>query len=131
VHVRNLIRDRIRSIEQLETLLLIRMEPARIWKLKEISDALRCTDSVAESAIATLCRSGLAEPKDSPQGRGHRYAPESAEIDAHVRELADTYQNYRVETLVFISSNAINRVRSQALNTFAEAFRLRGPKKDG
>jgi hypothetical protein len=129
--VRNLIRDRIHSIEQLETLLLLRAEPERSWKSGEIAEALRFTEGAAELALDTLSETELVEAQAHTSPRTFRYAPRTRELSQQVDGLAECYQTFRVETLVLISTNAIHRVRSHALNTFAEAFRLRGPKKDG
>jgi hypothetical protein len=76
--------------------------------------------------VEELQKAGLVELLDGPCVR---YRASSAELDRSVNALVDAYSNARVEILVFISQNAIGRVRKSALTTFAEAFKLQGPKK--
>jgi hypothetical protein len=124
--VRELIRERIQSIEALEAVLALRERRDRAVPFAELAAALRLSPAAVESAIEELGRVHLVRAEGALSAR---YAPESAELDHSVGALVDAYQLFRVETLVFIASNAIGRVRKSALHTFAEAFKLQGKKK--
>lgn len=129
--VRDLIQARVHSIEELETLLLLHGEPVREWSGSEVAAALKVPEAAAEAALDTLAALELLEALSLGASRRYRYAPRTEELAAQVQGLAESYRDFRVETLVLIASQAITRVRKDALATFAEAFRLRGPKKDG
>jgi hypothetical protein len=129
--VRDLIRDRVHSIEDLETLLLLHAEPVREWSAAEVAEELKILEGAADAALSTLAQVGLIRDLSLGAAHKYRYEPEDGELAAQVQLLAESYRDYRVETLVMIASHAIGRVRRDALATFAEAFRLRGSKKDG
>jgi DNA-binding transcriptional regulator GbsR (MarR family) len=125
--VRKLIHERIHSIEALEVLLMLYRQRARAVALDEMVTQLRIGRASVEAAVSELESAGLATRDSVAVG----YRPTPLEIDQAVASLLHTYENFRVETLVLISSNAIKRVRNDALRTFAEAFRLGGKKTDG
>jgi hypothetical protein len=116
--VEALISERLHSIEQLEVLLLLHAYEGRWWTTREISQTLRVTESLVASALSALRERKLARY----EGGRFRYADTH---DEAVSELARCYAEYRVETLVLLSSKALERVRLSAVRTFAEAFRLR------
>lgn len=126
---RGLIEERVGSIEALETLMALYLERDRAVSEVELATRSRLRPEMVSAAIAELLAQRLVVRE--PGADAVRYAPESAELDARVRQLALEYDTHRVELFVFISSGALNRVRRGALHTFSEAFRLRGSKKDG
>lgn len=124
---RDLIIERIHSIEALEVVVALHERKERAVPTRELCATLRISPSSAESALQELCSGGLVvcEPDSA------RYQPSSRELDAAVESLVDAYARHRVETLVLISKNAIGRVRNDALRIFAEAFRVRKGNDDG
>ena len=126
--VQALLRDRIHSVEELETLLLLRSDKVRAWGVAEVASALRIGASAVDVAFANLAARGLCTP--TPSG-ARTYKPESVELEKSVDELAQAYTDQRIEVLVFISQSAISRVRTNALRTFAEAFQIPRGRKDG
>lgn len=122
--VQELIRQRIHSFEELEAIVLLRTDPARLWSVLDVSSRLRIAEQSSQSALTKLVRSGLAHAREDK----YQYASES---DDDVRALSSAYEQYRVEILVLISTQAMNRVRDGALRAFSEAFLLGGPKKNG
>lgn len=126
---RRLIDERVRSIEALEALMALHAERTRALSPAELATRSRLPPQTVGSAIEELVAQRLA--RFDARASTVRYAPESEELDARVAQLAADYESHRVELLVLISSNALNRVRRGALHTFSEAFRLRGSKKDG
>jgi hypothetical protein len=77
-----------------------------------------------EPALTNLVTHGLLE--DS--GGCFRYAPVQSELRDAVAELRMAYETRRGALLVFISQVAISRIRSDAMQTFAETLRV--SKKD-
>lgn len=130
--VLTLMRERVHSIEELELLLLLRAEPTRHFGVGELAAALKVSPEAVSGALARLVSAQLIQRVEtagtSPK---YCYGPENEELARSVDDLALAYDRSRLEMLALIARNAIDRIRTDALKTFAEAFRLRGPKKDG
>jgi hypothetical protein len=109
----------IESLAELEILLLLRQNPARIWTPAEVAKILYTTAEMCASQLADLARRGLLEHSVSPEG-GYQYRPVSPEADRLVGELTTLYQQRRVAVITLIYSKPVNKVQ-----TFADAFRLR------
>jgi DNA-binding GntR family transcriptional regulator len=128
--VRELIRERVCSVEELEILMLLESEPARAWQDAEVATALGASREVVRTALAKLAAAGLVHAEDP--GRGPtRLQPESEALRDAVALLGNLYRTQRIDILVFIAQSAISRVRNQALHTFAQAFRIKKGKPDG
>lgn len=126
--VQDLLIEKVRSIEELEILLWFRLNPAPC-SAATISRELKLATASTADALYRLVNNQMLDVQMAADGTG-QFAP-SAQAVVIVDELARTYQDFRVETLVLISGNAIRRVRHGALKTFSEAFRIRGDKKNG
>lgn len=124
---RDFVIARVRTIESLETLVALHGERPKALTVAELETRVRLAAESVRTAIEDLVSSGLAEH----DGAGVRYHPRDAQLDRLATALADAYKSHRVELMVLISNQALRRVRKGALDTFSEAFRLRGPKKDG
>jgi hypothetical protein len=124
--VRELIRERITSIEALEVLVSLREVGGRAVTLAELAVNVRLAPAAVNTAVDELQKAGLIALLDGPCVR---YQAATLELDRSVTALVDAYAASRVEILVFISQSAIGRVRTSALSTFAEAFKLQGRKK--
>lgn len=81
-----------------------------------------------ESAIVALAERGLLSTGAEP----HQFAYTP---DARTREVVDQivreYRANPVQIMKIMTENAIERVRTAALRTFAECFRIRGPGSRG
>ncbi len=107
----------ISSVAQLETLLLLQMNPGRKWSAEELAHELRIESVGAEKQLGMLVRSGLLR-KDE-EGR-FGYAPANAELHRAVVALAQSYLVRRVTIIAMIFANP-----SENLRAFSDAFRLR------
>ncbi len=126
--VQRLLVERVRSIEELEIVLWFRLHPGPC-NIETIARELKLAKTTTADALVRLVGNQMLEAQPNADGTG-LFAP-AAQAAAVVDELAKTYEDFRVETLVLISGNAIRRVRHGALKTFSEAFRLRGDKNHG
>jgi hypothetical protein len=115
--VRALIARDINSVEQLETLLMLRAEPTRAWTPEEVSAELRTQPHSVALRLDDLVRSRLVE--EAEPGR-FRYAPPKPEVARDVDGLADAYAKRRVSVISAIFSKP-----SEAVRSFSDAFRLR------
>jgi hypothetical protein len=79
----------------------------------------------AEVALRSLAARGLLSSSSGSPKR-FLYAPSSALRDA-LHEIVLEYRANPVQVMSLMTANAIERVRTSALRTFAECFRIRGP----
>jgi DNA-binding IscR family transcriptional regulator len=129
--VQAFLRDHIESYEQLEILLLLWRERVAVWTVEHISARLRIPAPLAAAALASLSASRLVESRDDQPEPGLAYAPATATLDEIVNRLAGAYANKPIEIIKLMSANAIQRVRTAALQAFADAFVLRKGQDDG
>lgn len=85
---------------------------------------------IIEEAIEHLRRRGLVDVPPGAERDSYRYAPYKPELGKVVDALARAYDEDRLGVMNLMNVNAIERVRNQALRTFAEAFVV-GRKKNG
>jgi hypothetical protein len=125
--VRALLQEHIESYEQLETLLLLRRERYEEWTADRLAARLRVRAELVEPALAGLAASGLVDAAGLAPTR-FAYRPASSGLDAAVGRLEREYTERPILIIQLMSANAIDRVRTAALHTFADAFVL--SKKD-
>jgi DNA-binding IclR family transcriptional regulator len=107
----------IRSIAQLEGLLLLRSDPETSWDVAAVAARLYVAESEAGKILKALCEEGLISRRDD----FFRYAP-GAENAALVDRLVLAYARHLIPI-----TNIIHE-RPSRIGEFANAFRL---KKDG
>jgi DNA-binding transcriptional ArsR family regulator len=128
--VRALLRDHIGSFEQLEVLLLLHREADRAWPPDAVAAELSIASPAAQEALESLQRANLLAAAREGESVLFRYALAGARLEAAVQGLARAYHESPVEVVKLMSANTIERVRTSALRTFADAFLL-GKKKHG
>jgi len=127
--VRALLHDHIESYEQLETLLLLRRERHEKWTGDALAARLRVRAELIETALAGLEASGLMAATGAAPAR-FAYRPGSPGLDAAVGRLERMYAERPILIIQLMSANAIERLRTAALHTFADAFVLSKRGKD-
>jgi len=118
--VRRFLLQCIDSVEQLEVLLHLYRTPEQSWSSDAIALALYSNPASIARRLAGLYSHGLLTLTSSS---AYRYQPKTAELDATVSQLAESYRQRRVAVISIIASKPMENVRA-----FSEAFRLR--KKD-
>lgn len=126
--VRELLREHIQSVEQLELLLWLQEGPREPSSVRAAAARLRSSDALAESTLDHLARHGLAAL--SPEPLLACYAPRSEQLAQQVSLLAATNERARAEVLTFLSTCALERVRDAQGRAFAHAYLALGPKKE-
>jgi hypothetical protein len=125
--VRRFVRARIRSVGELEVLLLLHRDPNRWWNADQVNSELRSSLQSALQCLDALLRAGLAEEKDQ-DGRAFRFHRADAEAEAVVPQLAELFRDRMAAIVEIIYSPQRDSIRE-----FADAFRLskKGGKDDG
>jgi hypothetical protein len=122
-HVRNLLSDCIRSISQLEVLLLLLRESSTEWTAERTAAELYIQPQPAAEHLARLHASALIRKVGVDPDR-YQYGPAASERDRAVRDLAQIYSVMRLRV--------INEIMSQpddSIQSFADAFRIRKDKE--
>lgn len=128
---RTLLRDFITSFEMLEIFLLLHANAAHDWSAAEVTARVRIADELVARALESLrARHLIRGSPPLPPGR-FQYAPGNRDLADAADELARDFAERRAAVLSTMSTNAIERLRSGALNAFADAFILGSKRKDG
>jgi hypothetical protein len=114
--VQRFIVEHVNSVEQLETLLLLRSDPQKLWTVDEVSHALYTQSAAAQMRLGDLQARGLlAAHADDRWQYGA-----TGDADELVGRLADLYRDRRVTVITLIYSKP-----QQQVQAFADAFKLR------
>lgn len=132
-NVRALLYDCIESFEQLGILLLLQRRRGDEWAPASVAGELNLDSDVAKKALEHLCRRNLVAARVEGKAAFFRYGPGNPALESAVSGLAEAYQESLLEVMQLMNKNAIERVRTSALRTFADAFLIGGggSKKDG
>jgi len=122
-HVKAFIAEHIRSVVELEALVLLQKHRDRDWTAVEMGKELRIDEQWAAQNIVDLTQRGLAWCSADQPPRC-RYAPKTMELDQAIQELALLYDQRRVSVIQLIYSKPTDPIQS-----FAEAFRFRKGKR--
>ncbi|HUG55267.1 MAG TPA: hypothetical protein VMR21_16790 [Vicinamibacteria bacterium] len=123
--VRTFITDHIRSIEQLEVLLLLQRDPEQWWSADGVAGELRTSRRSAEARLEEMASHNLLDVRTA-EALLFRYHPVTAALDLAVKETAQAYAERRVAVTTFIYSTPTDDIRG-----FADAFRIRKGGQDG
>ena len=132
--VRRLLQEHVESYEQLEILLLLRRLRYEAWTPAALATRLRINEALVVPALASLKAAGLlstdTESGSAAQPPRYAYRPASSGLDATVGILDREYAERPISIIKLMSANSIERVRTAALHTFADAFVLSKKDKD-
>lgn len=87
------------------------------------------TLEVTREALGALSARQLIASTDAPPR--YRYAIDDSEARERVDQVIEAYRAHPLEIMSLLTANAIERVRTAAVTTFAECFRFGGPKSRG
>lgn len=108
----------IRSLEQLEVLLLLRNSPDRSWTSAEVYEVVRSSRSSIEERLESFVQLGFLAKEDGPPAT-FRYGP-TGDLGAAIDETAAAYQKWRVRVIEVIFTPAVDPAQR-----FADAFKVR------
>jgi predicted transcriptional regulator len=122
--------EKIHSIEELEVVLLLHRNQAETWTAQRTALALQIAEANAASALRHLADRGVLEHNEHNEHNGpsFRYAPVTAVLAQSLDELVEVYPSARLETVMWISRCAMDRIRTAHVRAFAQAFLLKPPK---
>lgn len=116
--LRAFVRKHVRTVGELEVLLLLRAHPTRRWTADEVAREQRGNSSAAADYLRHFARAGLAREVDARQ---FQYV-DAADVREMVTQLADAYAERPVSVVDLIYSEPRDQVQ-----LLADAFKI---KKD-
>jgi hypothetical protein len=128
--VRAFLREYIESYEQLEVLLLLQREPSHPWTTDSLGTQLHIAPSALGDALIALRSRRLLESSLKGSEEHYRLVADVAGNETLGR-IATLYTENAVEIIKLMSADSIERIRTAALRTFADAFVFRKDKKNG
>jgi len=125
--VKRFLLENLESYEQLQSLLLIAKAPDKDWTAKSVAETLRLPSASAHSALEHLSRRRLLNGRGEVDAMLFKYHPEHASVVQRLDEICCAQLHV---VLRWMNANALERVRSEAIKTFADAFLMK-KKPDG
>lgn len=125
-----LLRDHLKSFEQLEVLLLLRARSSESLTPEAAASELRLDPERIQDAMSGLETSGLLH-RTTVEPPSYQYRSANMHLEAAVDELVIAYRERRAAVMSQMSTNAIERIRSGSLKAWADAFIIRRRKDDG
>jgi hypothetical protein len=110
----------IRSLEQLEILMLVWSHPEQDWTAESVYNIVRSSRSSVGERLEELHGQGLLSLNRSSTPISYRFAPNPPELVEIVAALAHEYKERRVKVVEIIYAP-----RTEPLKGFADAFKLR------
>jgi predicted transcriptional regulator len=129
--VQMLLHAHIESYEQLEMLLLMRGNTATPWTQDALSERLHMALSLVQAALEGLKSAGFVEGRVDGGAKHYSYLGQSEGMEATLSRLAAAYRENPIPIVKVMSANSLERLRTAALRTFADAFVLRKDKDRG
>ena len=115
--IRAFLARHIRSVEQLEILLLFARAPGALWSSKKVYDTILSTPHSVERWLEEMTRNGLLEKGGEP---GTYRLSSNADVVSQTGLLAELYRISPVRVI-----EAIYRRDTIAAQSFADAFKLK------
>jgi hypothetical protein len=121
----------VEDLAELEILAWLHRSSEGTWAGEsDLSVAMPFPPDTTAAALERLVGRGLVARSHEKPGQICYDAPD-AEFRGLLRRTIDEYRASPVQFMALMTAISLERVRTAALRTFAECFRLEGPKKNG
>ena len=115
--VRQFLARYIRSVEQLEVLLLLQDQPNRSWSAGDVYSVIRSSEGSIAGRLEAFAKEGFLTHEHD--GR-YRFSPQNTDLRSAVEQTASAYKTWRIRVV-----EAIFAPPSDPVQSFADAFKLR------
>jgi len=116
IDVRQFLMQHVRSVSQLEILLLLSASPERWWTPGEVYKAVLSNEELVGQTLESFQRSGLLRRSEA----AFQFSPASEAIKMVIGNLTSFYRTYPNRIVQSIYEAPVSEI-----NEFARAFRLR------
>jgi predicted ArsR family transcriptional regulator len=103
------------SLNGLEALLALYRDADRAWTPDEMASHLRITPRAARQELERLTSRGVVDTSGIDGQRLYQYRPRDAPHAEHVARIADAYAVRRIETINYVASSSLRRIRPSAV----------------
>jgi hypothetical protein len=120
VEVRQFVESHIRSLDQLEVLLLVSALPDREWSVDDVYNVVRSSPGVVAERLESFEKAGiLVRSQDPPL---YQYRPRTQDLAHAISSLSGIYKmsRHRIVELIYAPSRTDDPITS-----FTDAFRFR------
>ena len=118
--VREFVEKHIRSLDQLEVLLLVSARPDREWSVDDVYNVVRSSPTVVSERLESLVNMRILSRAGQPPL--FRYQPQTEELSRAISALGATYKlsRHRIVELIYAPSRS-----DDPLKGFSDAFRFK------
>ena len=117
--VRRFIDAHITSVEQLEALVLLKVDPSKEWSPQEVAKSLYTSEESVAGRLTELHKHGLVSEVRSDSKR-YRLEPRSKRLQDDLEATLEAYTKRKVAVINHIFAGPSDEVQG-----FADAFRFR------
>ncbi len=129
--LRRFLFEHVEDLEDLEIIARFHeLGDDRLLNAAELAVLTRFPDTTTREALARLAARGLLAPT-ATEPVSYRYVIADASLRERLERAVVEYRQQPIKVMGMMTSNAIERVRTAAVRTFAECFRIGGPKSRG
>ena len=128
--LRRFLAEHVEELDELVVLAFLETRGSEGAPLSAVVEAVPFTEATARAVLERLAARELVscsalEPAE------YRFAPADPATRAELERVFTTYRENPIVVMNLMTANAIERVRTAALRTFADAFRIGRPKSNG
>jgi hypothetical protein len=122
--VRRFLASYIKSVEQLEILMVLSEAPDRWWLAEDVFQRIQSSRGSVAERLAHLKSQGFLAARQGDDGQVlHRFRPVTLELGAAAAEAMTAYRTRRVKVIEAIFTPAVDQLQS-----FANAFKFNKEK---
>lgn len=110
----------IRSLDQLEVLLLVSALPDKEWASEDVYNIVRSNPTVVTERLEYFVKVGMLATNGTPAR--YRYQPKTSDLDKVIGELSLAYKGSRHKIVEMIYSRS---EPADPLKEFSDAFRIK------
>ena len=117
--IKEFIDANIRSLEDLEILLLVHSDPKHDWDALEVSRKLSIDPILASNHLMALYLNGLIKHEGRGQLTHFRYNTHQHTNEKHLSELEELFSKHRSEVVEYIDTNRRHQIQASS-ETFGQ-----------
>jgi hypothetical protein len=120
VEVRQFVEKYIRSLDQLEVLLLVSALPDRDWSVDDVYNVVRSSPAVVTERLEFFADAGMLVRTGAPPV--YRYQPRTEELGRAISSMSAAYKltRHRIVELIYAPART-----DDPLTSFTDAFRFK------
>jgi hypothetical protein len=128
--LRSVLRAAIHSFEDLQLLVFLQRNQYRAWSAHELAEAARLPVLDAAAALERFRQNQLVEwiEERAREGASFRYSPSGPEVAKIIERLLEAHERRPATIMRMMTDNALERVRTTALDFFTDAL---APRRRG